>query len=53
MLSRSRGCIGHLPRKYSKVFSLFIRRGGIIICEITGRQRYSRDFVQGGMEIPY
>ena len=44
--------VGHLPRKYSKIFSLFIRRGGIITCEITGRRRYSRDLVQGGMEIP-
>ena len=44
--------VGHLPRKYSKIFSLFIRRGGIITCKITGRRRYSRDLVQGGMEIP-
>jgi len=44
--------VGHLPRKFSKIFSLFIRRGGNITCEITGRRRYSRDLVQGGMEVP-
>jgi len=48
-MSDSGSIVGHLPRKYSKIFSLFIRHGGIISCEITGRQR---DLVQGGMEIP-
>jgi hypothetical protein len=35
------GPIGHLPRKASKVCSLFIRRGGTIQCRVTGTKRYS------------
>ena len=34
--------IGHLPRKVSGVCSLFVRRGRIIHCTVTGR-RYSGD----------
>ena len=44
--------VGHLPKRISRVCSLFIRRGGEIMCEITGRRRYSRDLVQGGLELP-
>ena len=44
--------VGHLPRRISTLSSLFIRRGGIIRCSVTGNRRYSRDLAQGGMEIP-
>ena len=44
--------VGHLPRRISMLCSLFIRRGGTIRCSITGHCRYSRDLVQGGMEVP-
>ena len=44
--------IGHLPRKLSKVCSLFLRRGGSIRFTVTGRRRYSSDLLQGGLEIP-
>ena len=44
--------IGHLPRKVSRVCSLFLRRGGIIHCKVTGRRRYSGDLPQGGLEVP-
>ena len=44
--------IGHLPRRISRVCSLFLRRGGTIVCRVTGRRRYSRDLPQGGLEIP-
>ena len=47
------GCvIGHLPRKVSRVCSLFLRRGGSIHCMVTGRRRYSVDLPQGGLEVP-
>ena len=39
-------------KKISTACSLFIRRGGSINCIVTGSRRYSRDFPQGGMEIP-
>ena len=32
--------------------SMFLRKGGAILCTITGNQRYFADLVQGGMEIP-
>ena len=44
--------IGHLPRKLSRVCSLFVRTGGNIRCTVTGRRRYSADLHQGGLEIP-
>ncbi len=44
--------IGHLPRKVSRVCSLFLRRGGTIQCAVTGRRMYSGDLPQGGLEIP-
>ena len=44
--------VGHLPKKLSRVFSLFIRRGGTIQCRITGCRKYSSDLRQGGLEIP-
>ena len=44
--------VGHLPKKLSKICSLFLRRGGSISCKITGKRRHSRDLPQGGLEIP-
>ena len=44
--------VGHLPRKLSKVCSLFLRRGGTIQCTVRGRRRRSTDLPQGGLEIP-
>ena len=43
--------VGHLPRNISTMCSIFIRRGEIIYCTVSGRRQYSRDFPQGGMEI--
>ena len=44
--------VGHLPRKISRLCSLFLRRGGVILCTVTGGRRYSEDLAQGGLEIP-
>ena len=44
--------VGHLPRKISRICTLFIRRGGVINCRVTGRRKYSTDLPQGGVEIP-
>ena len=44
--------IGHLPRKLSKICSLFLKRGGYIRCHVIGSRRYSADLPQGGLEIP-
>ena len=44
--------VGHLPRKISRICTLFIRRGGAIHCRVTGRRKYSTDLPQGGVEIP-
>lgn len=44
--------IGHLPRKISRVCSVFLRRGGNIQCIIVAQRRYSSDLPQGGLEVP-
>ena len=44
--------VGHLPRKISRLCSMFIEQGGDITCVVVGNRRYSSDFVQGGLEIP-
>ena len=42
--------VGHVPKKIS---SMFLQRGGTIVCEITSpSRRYSVDIPQGGLEIP-
>ena len=52
VIQESDEVVEHLPRKISHVCSLFLRRGGEITCEITGRRRHSLDLPQGGLEIP-
>lgn len=47
-----RKIVGHVPRLLSSACSLFLLNGGSISCTITGSRRYSRDLVQGGMEVP-
>jgi hypothetical protein len=44
--------VGHVPRKFSCVFSLFLRRGGVIRSRVTGFRQYSRNLPQGGLELP-
>lgn len=44
--------VGHVPRLISMVCSIFIRRGGYIMCVVTGLRQYSADLPQGGLEIP-
>ena len=44
--------VGHVPRKMSAIYSIFIRHGGTIICVVNGACRYSADLPQGGLEIP-
>ena len=47
--------VGHVPKRISAliVSSVFIRRGGVIKCVVSGPRRYSADLEQGGLEIPY
>jgi len=49
---RTGDIIGHVPRRISAACSLFLRNGGSIQCTVTGSRRYSRDLVQGGLEVP-
>ena len=35
--------VGHTPRVISPVCSVFIRRGGIIVCVVNGARQYSSD----------
>ena len=33
--------VGHIPKKVSRIYSLFIPRGGAIACTPIGERRYS------------
>ena len=44
--------VGHVPRRISPLCSVFIRRGGSIMCIVDGPRRYSADLPQGGLELP-
>ena len=44
--------VGHLPKKISRMCSMFIQEGGEILCIVIGNRRYSSDLVHGGLEIP-
>ena len=44
--------VGRLPRKISLLCSLFIRKGGSIVCKIIGSREHSQDLPQGGLQIP-
>ena len=44
--------VSHMPKKISRLCSLFLRRGGSITSTVTERRRYSSDLNQGCLEIP-
>ena len=44
--------VGRVPQRISSICSIFIRRGGSILCTVKGNCRYSLDLLQGGLEIP-
>lgn len=44
--------VGHLPRRISRLCSLFLGKGGSIRAVVAGKRRYSADLPQGGLEIP-
>ena len=44
--------VGHLPKKISRMCSMFIQEGREIMCTVIGNRRYSSDLVQVGLEIP-
>ena len=44
--------IGHVPHKISHICSLFLRRGGDIVCVVMGSRRYSHNLPQGGLKVP-
>ena len=45
--------VGHVPRKISKICSLFLTfQEASITCTVTGGRQYSGDLPQGGQEIP-
>ena len=49
--SLSTSIVGHLL-KISHLSSLFIQRGGLISCTVTGKQRHTSDLPQGCLEVP-
>ena len=51
-VAKGEDTVGHVPRRFSCATNFFIQSGGVVMCEISGDRRYSRDLPQGGMEIP-
>ena len=50
--NRPETLVGHSPKKISLLRSLFLRRGGNVTCQVSGRRVYSSDLAQGGLEVP-
>ena len=44
--------VGHVPRNISVLCDLFLKKGGTILCIITGPHQYSRDLEKGGLDVP-
>ena len=49
---KSGNIVGHVPRRISAACNLFIQKGGVIVCKVTGLRCYSSDLPQGGLEVP-
>ena len=43
--------VGHVPRAISTPSRLFLCKGDVITCEITGLRQFSRDLSQGGLDV--
>jgi len=43
LIDGSNTIVGHVPRHISPLCSVFIRRGGSIVCIVDGPRRYSSD----------
>ena len=44
--------VGHIPKFLSKITYFYLKHGGDLLVEITGKRQYSGDLPQGGMELP-
>ena len=44
--------VGNIPKFLSKITYFYRKHGGDLPVEIIGKRQYSRDFPQGGMELP-
>ena len=40
-VTRNNTIVGHVPRTFSSLCSIFLRKGGSVMCEVTGRRQYS------------
>ena len=44
--------VGHIPKFLFKITYFYLKHGGDLLVEITGKRQYSIDLPQGGMELP-
>ena len=49
---RGSDVVGHVPRTISTPCNVFIRKGGVISCIISGHRQYSVDLEQGDLDVP-
>ncbi len=52
MLKLNGDVVGHVPKKFSRIFHFFLLRGGSIEAVVTGPRQYASDLHQGGLDIP-
>ena len=44
-ICKSNIVVGHVPKRISSICSSFLRRGGSIMCKVTGPRRFSADLL--------
>ncbi len=44
--------IGHIPKKYSRIFWSFLNRRGHVEAIVTGPRKFADDLEHGGLDIP-
>ena len=49
---RGGNVVGHVPCTISTPCNVFIRKGGVITCIISGHRQYSLELEQGSLDMP-
>ena len=44
--------VGHVPRKLSAICDMLLHQDESITCQVNERKQYSRDLLQGDLEVP-
>lgn len=50
-ITKDSDIVDHVPRKIFSIYSMFLHQSGTISCYVTGCRQYSKDLIQGELEI--